>query len=203
MAKPSSWPPLWLRRLRGRARPRLTGVSTAAGCLQWEYLPSEREQIRALSDYLESRRALWVSFDVEDQGHVVTSILAVRDRLSRLQEALSADSRARNPVRLMRLNCERFLAVSSPGLPAYLFYSNLGELGRALGVFLEELANASSLTANKPLLWTFPSTPSSKLRAVNEPPRRYTGKSSWRVLTRERCSLVARPRSLCWRGAVG
>ena len=89
----------------------------------------------------------------------MTSILAVRDRLARLQEALSTDSRARNPVRLMRLACERFLTDSWPGLPAYLFYSNLGELRGTRGVFLEQLANAYRLTANKPLLWIFPSTP--------------------------------------------
>lgn len=159
MAKSAWWPPLWLRRFRGRARPRVTGVSTAVVGLQWEYRPSEREQIRALFDYLESRRALWVPFDVEDQGHVVTSILAVRDRLTDLQETLSADSRARTPVRLMRLACERFLTDSSSGLPPYLFYSNLGELRGTLGVFLEQLANGYGLTAAKPLLWIFPSTP--------------------------------------------
>ena len=122
--------------------PRLTGVPTAAGGLQWEYPPSEREQIRGLFDCLESRRALWVPFDVEDQARVVVSILAVRGRLARLQEALSTDSRVPNPVRLMRLACERFLTTSLPGRPPYLFYSGLGELRGTLGVFLEQLASA-------------------------------------------------------------
>jgi hypothetical protein len=80
----------------------------------------------------------------------VTAILAVRDRLPRLQEALSTDSRARNPVRLMRLACERFLIDFWPDLRAYLFYLNLGELRGTLGVFLEQLANAYGLNANKP-----------------------------------------------------
>ena len=66
MKSPSWWPPSWLRRLRGRKIPRLTGVSLPLGGLQWEYPASEREKIAALFDYLESRRALWIPFDSED-----------------------------------------------------------------------------------------------------------------------------------------
>jgi hypothetical protein len=126
----------------------------------------------------------------------VTSILAVRDRLARLQEALSTDSRARNPVRLMRLAFERFLIDSWPGLPAYLFYSNRGELRGMLGVFLEQLANAYGQTANKPLLWIFPSTPVEQIEARSEPPGRYPGRFTWRVLRTRKMRASHAPHEL-------
>ena len=51
-----------------------------------------------------------------------------------------------------------------PEVNPYLVYSNLGELRGTLGVFLERLANAYGLTANKPLVWIFPSTPVEQMK---------------------------------------
>lgn len=158
MKSPSWWPPSWLRRLRGRKIPRLTGVSLPLGGLQWEYPASEREKIAALFDYLESRRALWIPFDSEDYGYVIDSVLAIRTRLSALQESLAERSPARDQVRGMRFAAERFLSDAKPGARMLIFYSNLGELRGVLGVHLERLADAYGIKAEPPLSWIFPST---------------------------------------------
>jgi hypothetical protein len=143
-----------LPRLRGRRRARLTGVSTPLLGVSWEYGPSDREAVHDLFVYLETRRALWIPFNLEDHKHVVESILLMRDELTSIQRRLRYGSPASESVRRLRLTCERFLT-DTPVQELY-FYSNLGELRGIFGAELGRLASDFDIQVREPLVWIVP-----------------------------------------------
>ncbi|WP_370464127.1 DUF6650 family protein [Micromonospora sp. AP08] len=148
--------------LRGRRGVRLTGVSTLFGGVQWDYTKSERDLLRRLVDFLETRRVLWMPFNSENHRHVVESVLLMRSRLVDVQEQLRHDSPAKNRIRLLRLACERFLT-SAQGASDLHFYSDLGELRGVFGAYLDDLLGIYGLDASPQLRWILPSTPAEEL----------------------------------------
>ncbi|MEU5529354.1 DUF6650 family protein [Micromonospora chersina] len=148
--------------LRGRRHVRLTGGSIPFAGVQWEYTESEREIIQRLVDFLETRRVLWMPLNSENHRHVVESVLLMRSRLADVQGQLRHDSPARNRIRLLRLACERFLT-SLQGEGELLFYSDLGELRGASGVYLDDLVGMYGIDVSPPLKWILPSTPAKEL----------------------------------------
>ncbi|MFJ4105925.1 DUF6650 family protein [Oerskovia enterophila] len=61
---------------------RITGISTAAGGLQWEYLDGDAEIARRVISILEDKRMLWEDFAYEVPNHVLESASQARDDLT-------------------------------------------------------------------------------------------------------------------------
>lgn len=88
---------------------RINAVSTPVGGVSWTPAPSEREELRKLIVFLEDRRALFDPYNVEATILVRYSVQEIRMELTKVLQALDEDSRAADPLRIMRGACQRYL----------------------------------------------------------------------------------------------
>lgn len=167
-----------LRRIARRiARPlrRVTGVSTPCGGVSWVPSPSDRDELRKLVVFLEDRRALFDPFGVEVVGMVGNSVKQIRTELTRVLQVLSEDSRAGEPLRLMRSACQSYLTKATRfddfppwhRLPRGLragpgcgdgddFVLALGELRGVFGACLSQIATTHSIDVHGDLASLLP-----------------------------------------------
>lgn len=140
---------------------RITGVSTPVGGVSWSPTPSERDALRKLVVFLEDRRALFDPYDVEATAMVEHSVQGIRAELTRVLQTIGENSRAGEPLRMMRSASQRYLTKASSfrdepywhqpprfhgrsGLDDEDddFILALGELRGAFGVSLEQIASS-------------------------------------------------------------
>jgi hypothetical protein len=135
---------------------RLSGFSLPFFGVQWTPPADEREIIRGLLTALEDRRVLFVPYHLEVVSQVTSSVLQIRETLTKSLQALPETSRAAGSVRAMRAACRRFLEEPAPdfrnlmrwqsarhsgdeeGSPS--FFVALGELRAAFGTHIAALA---------------------------------------------------------------
>jgi hypothetical protein len=103
-------------RLQGRPRPRLTGVSTPYGGMQWEWTASEREILRGLLIRMGGRRVLWEDHCREVTPYVTESILQLRSELTTAMKDLPPRSYALQVLLVMRRACNDYLTAAQ-GFP--------------------------------------------------------------------------------------
>jgi hypothetical protein len=135
---------------------RLTGFSLPILGVQWTPPPDEREIIRKLIAELEDRRVLYVPHHLEVADHVTSSVMQLREALTKTLQALPETSSAAGSVRAMRAACRKFLQEPRPefsnlvrhrydrrdqheeGGPS--FFVALGELRASCGAHIAALA---------------------------------------------------------------
>jgi hypothetical protein len=135
---------------------RLTGFSLPFFGVQWTPPADEREIVRGLLTALEDRRVLFVPHHLEVVSHVTSSVLQIRETLTKTLQALPETSRAAGSIRAMRAACRRFLEEPAPdfrnlmqrhgprhrgdeeGSPS--FFVALGELRATFGTHIAALA---------------------------------------------------------------
>lgn len=116
----------WLARLKGRRKPRLTGISTVVGGVSWEWSESERDTLRNLVTFLEDRRVLSLDFskmsladfaldEIESPDYVNQLLMHIRDKLTAALQELPEGSPAADPVRAMRTACTEYLTLIHAG----------------------------------------------------------------------------------------
>lgn len=152
---------------------RLTGFSLPFFGVQWTPPADEREIVRALLTALEDRRVLFVPYHLEVVSQVASSLLQIREILTKSLQALSETSRAAGSVRAMRAACRRFLEEPAPdyrnlmrwhggrlvdeeeGGPS--FFVALGELRATFGTHIAALAYQYDLDIEADLASILPS----------------------------------------------
>lgn len=153
---------------------RLTGFSLPFFGVQWTPPADEREIIRGLLTALEDRRVLFVPHHLEVVSHVTSSVLQIRETLTKTLQALPETSRAAGSVRAMRAACRRFLEEPAPdfqnlmrwrgarhlgdeeGSPS--FFVALGELRAMFGLHICALAYQYGVDIEPELASILPST---------------------------------------------
>lgn len=93
---------------------RLTGFSLPFFGVQWTPPADERDIVRGLLTALEDRRVLFVPHHLEVVSHVTSSVLQIREILTKTLQALPKTSRAAGSIRAMRAACRRFLEEPAP-----------------------------------------------------------------------------------------
>lgn len=152
---------------------RLTGFSLPFFGVQWTPPADEREIVRALLTALEDRRVLFVPHHLEVVSQVTSSVLQVREVLTKTLQVLPEASRATDSVRAMRVACRRFLeeppadfrnlmrwhyarhSGEEEGSPS--FFVALGELRATFGTHIAALAYQYGLDVEADLASILPS----------------------------------------------
>jgi hypothetical protein len=156
---------------------RLTGFSLPFFGVQWTPPADEREIVRGLLTALEDRRVLFVPHHLEVVSQVTSSVLQIREVLTKTLQALPETSRAAGSVRAMRAGCRRFLEEPAPdfrnlmrwhggrhlgdeeGSPS--FFVALGELRATFGTHIVALAYQYGLDVEADLASILPSSDAS------------------------------------------
>lgn len=139
---------------RPRKRARLTSIDVLGIGLGWDWVSSDAEIVRRLLVFLEDRRALAYEHFREDMGHVVESVLRIREELVKVLQELAPDSGAARSVRVMRDACLVFLD-QTQGAPEWgldpRFISALSELRTIFALYCRALADRYEVTVHGPL----------------------------------------------------
>lgn len=156
---------------------RLTGFSLPFFGVQWTPPADERDIVRGLLTALEDRRVLFVPHHLEVVSHVTSSVLQIREILTKTLQALPETSRAAGSIRAMRAACRRFLEEPAPdfrnlvqwhgprhrddeeGSPS--FFVALGELRATFGTHIAALAYQYGLDIEPDLSSILPSVDAS------------------------------------------
>jgi hypothetical protein len=156
---------------------RLTGFSLPFFGVQWTPPADERDIVRGLLTALEDRRVLFVPHHLEVVSHVTSSVLQIREMLTKSLQALPETSRAAGSIRAMRAACRRFLEEPAPdfrnlvqrhgprhrddeeGSPS--FFVALGELRATFGTHIAALAYQYGLDVEPDLSSILPSVDAS------------------------------------------
>jgi hypothetical protein len=146
------------RKVRGRPRPRLTGISVLLAGVSWDWTESERDAIRDLIVALEDRRALTESHDREYSPHVIESIMVIRTLLTETLQRLPEGGKSAELVRDMRGACHAFLNRVGDHPWSDEFSEQLGELRGRFGLNLAVLADAFGIQVSWPLASILPPT---------------------------------------------
>lgn len=152
---------------------RLSGFSLPFFGVQWTPPADEREIVRSLLTALEDRRVLFVPYHLEVVSQVTSSVLQMRETLTKTLQALPETSRAAGSIRAMRTACRRFLeeppdfrnlmrwhggrhAGDEEGNPS--FFIALGELRATFGTHIAALAYQYGLDVEPELASILPSS---------------------------------------------
>jgi hypothetical protein len=153
---------------------RLSGFSLPFFGVQWTPPADEREILRGLLTALEDRRVLFVPHHLEVVSQVTSSVLQMRETLTKTLQTLPETSRAAGSIRAMRAACRRFLEEPMPdfrnlmrwhggrhaddeeGSPS--FFVALGELRATFGTHIAVLAYQYGLDVEPELASILPSS---------------------------------------------
>lgn len=153
---------------------RLSGFSLPFFGIQWTPPADEREIVRGLLTALEDRRVLFVPYHLEVVSQVTSSVLQMRETLTKTLQALPETSRAVGSIRAMRTACRRFLEEPMPdfrnlmrwhggrhaddgeGSPS--FFVALGELRATFGTHIAAFAYQYGLDVEPELASILPSS---------------------------------------------
>jgi hypothetical protein len=106
---------------------RLTGFSLPFFGVQWTPPADEREIVRGLLTALEDRRVLFVPYHLEVVSQVTSSVLQMREILTKTLQALPETSRAAGSIRAMRAACRRFLEEPMPDFRNVMRWRHRGD----------------------------------------------------------------------------
>jgi hypothetical protein len=152
-------------KLKGQAiARRLTGISCPVAGISWIPPTDEKDKARRLLTFLEDRRALYQTYDMEAGPYVVKSILEIRERLTSDLGDVSKSSVLGESILAMRAACRGFLnKTQRTERHGYfmdaLIISALGELRALFGVHIARLACAYDLELEEPLVSVLPPEP--------------------------------------------
>jgi hypothetical protein len=153
---------------------RLSGFSLPFFGVQWTPPADEREIVRGLLTAMEDRRVLFVPYNLEVVSQLTSSVLQIREILTKTLQTLPETSRAAGSIRAMRTACRRFLEEPMPdfrnlmrwhggphpdgeeGSPS--FFVALGELRATFGTHIAALAYQYGLDVEPELAPILPSS---------------------------------------------
>ncbi len=92
---------------------RLGGISLFGVGMSWKAPEPERVVVKDVITSLEDKRALYSSAVMEEQDHVVQSVLNIRNELTNGLKRVGDNSPAKDAFRAMRAACRDFLDLTS------------------------------------------------------------------------------------------
>lgn len=160
---------------------RLTGISLPLGVgVSWEPPTSDASTAEGLIRFLEDRRVLYASADVENSEHCVASVLQIREQLTNTLSAGGFDKPLEDSLRAMRASCRTFLQrirldpqasqfeivsryhegrFTSTGLQDWVLNQAIGELRGVFGIHIALLVSRYGLDVEADLAQILPADP--------------------------------------------
>ena len=122
----------------------LTGFSTPLFGLSWNPPETDRSIVRKLVTFLEDRRALYNSFDMETPMFVDQSLIEIRKELTETLQKVGDNPDLSPHLRAMRAACRKYLDATQSRQPYhyrdYEAFAALGELRAIFGIHIAQLA---------------------------------------------------------------
>lgn len=138
--------------LKGRELiPRLIGIETPIGGMDWKPPTEDQQKARLILAYLAQQQVLWDPYDVAIGSFVTQAILDIRDKLHNELQSLSYHSTLVEGLRAMLATCKKFLETNQSPRSGYgspyeaQLHSTLGELRALFGIHIARLACAYDL----------------------------------------------------------
>ena len=133
---------------------RISGFSIPIFGISWQPDESDIKIAKKVINFLEDRRVLYSPYDLEVPNHCVSSILEIRRMLTDEIGKLSQKKELYNDLQLLRSACRKFLdelqlykidtdrPFHMSSFSGWVFYSALGELRGASGIYISKIAVA-------------------------------------------------------------
>jgi hypothetical protein len=148
---------------------RITGVSTAAGGIQWEYRATDVDRAGQLILDLEDRRVFRPPpRPLADLDACAASVQEIRKNLTTLLQQLDPSSTLELPFKALRAACRKFLDqtdglqvadsvwASHHELEKAIFFTALGELRASFGFQIAQLAVVYHIDLDEELVSILP-----------------------------------------------
>jgi hypothetical protein len=128
---------------------RITGISTPVFGVSWEPPTLDIEVAKNLLAFLEDRRVLYNSFELERPQYVVKSVIEIRKRLTHDLERLDRSSPLAEAITAMRASCRKLLdeiqkfEINERRLlfiESMIIASAIGELRGVFGIHIAQIA---------------------------------------------------------------
>jgi len=147
---------------------RFTGFSTPIFGIQWTPKPLDIEIARTVINYLEDKRVLYNSYELENPYHCLQSVIKIREFLTEQLNNVERNSNIDAILRGMRTACRKLTDVSSKVFrdnsnerlqwkgDEIEFYSAVGILRGTMGVLIGKLLIMHGLDCEDVLLQIVP-----------------------------------------------
>ena len=148
---------------------RITGISSPIFGVSWNPENTERDFAKEVIAYLEDRRVLYSSSEMEVPHYCVTSVLQIREFLTSKIGKLRKDAELARSLRAMRAACRKFLdktesrngdiirfGASQGHWASWEFNGAVGELRGIFGVHLAKIAVTYGADIEKDLATILP-----------------------------------------------
>jgi len=145
----------------------LTGIPIPVFGKSWTPPESDRLLVSDLILYLEDKRALFNSYSLDCYKYVVSSVIAVRERLTELIQKVNGNNEIEPHLRAMRAACRKFQDRCSQSIQAQkamgsvevvdeIYLTALGELRAIFGIHIALLCLKYDLEVKDNLLMLLP-----------------------------------------------
>jgi hypothetical protein len=157
---------------------RLTGISTPFGGISWTPPTPDVEVARAVLAFLEDRRVLYDPVEVEIPQHCISSVLQIREYLTKVLIKQGVSDNLSDHLRAMRAACRKFLGCFGDpsldkqrafyishslghynGLQDWRLNQALGQLRGVFGVHIAQIAVKYDLDVEDQLADILPPAP--------------------------------------------
>jgi len=134
--------------------------------VSWEPSETERTTAASVINFLEDKRVLYNPTELERPNHCISSIIEIRDFLTKRMDGLNEKSELMKNLRVMRSACRKFLdtaqsfhrSLDGPrsSYDSWVFYSALGEMRGVFGFCLSQIVLSFGLDIEKGLASILP-----------------------------------------------
>jgi hypothetical protein len=150
---------------------RITGITCPVFGVNWQPPEADRTVARRVVTFLEDRRVLYTPSEMEVPEHCVSSVLQMREHLTRELQGLTTEKELADHLRAMRAACRKFLNVACGGSEevvrfgghrghwaSWTFNSAVGELRGTFGHHVAALAAQYGLDVEDDLASILPAS---------------------------------------------
>lgn len=147
---------------------KLTGISCPVFGISWNPDESEREIAKRIIVFLEARRVLYSSYELEAVLPVVDSVIDIRDMLTDEIPKMKKDSKLQECARAMRKACNKFLdkckdeeefrkyGTMKGYIENIIFLSAIGELRGVFGIMIGQISKSYGIDVEEQLARIIP-----------------------------------------------
>ena len=145
----------------------ITGISTPIFGISWTPPESDRLIVSDLIIYLEDKRVLFNPYTLEYYKYVISSVIAVREKLTEVIQKVNGNTEIESHLRAMRAACRKFQDRCSESMQAQkamgsgevvdgVYLTALGELRAIFGIHIAQLCLKYGIEVKENLLLLMP-----------------------------------------------